>query len=105
MEIFFFNADISRQAADPVQPVVEKVNHYTGYNNQYSSCDDVLARFSVHGIKLKNVSIRTYAYKTTGSRTTQKICVWFDRTGGFANVPTAFRSIAAIPATRLHFPC
>jgi len=52
-EIFFFNPDIPRQAANPVQLFMKEINDNTYQYNDDPCCDNPFTRFAIHIAKLQ----------------------------------------------------
>lgn len=54
-EIVSFNPDIAGQPADPVQLIVKEINKHPDNYNRQSGDNDILARFTVHNTKLRDL--------------------------------------------------
>jgi hypothetical protein len=59
-EILFFNPDIAREPADPMQLIMKEVNNNTCHNDDHPDHNDPFTRFIVHAIKLDMTIIRFY---------------------------------------------
>ncbi len=60
-EVFFFNADIAGQAADPVQLVMKKINEQPDNCHPDADEDDVFSCFSIHAAKLPEAEIDVHS--------------------------------------------
>jgi hypothetical protein len=53
-EILLFHPDIARQAADPGEFVVEKIDQEADYNNNYSKANDIFSCVLIHFLQFTN---------------------------------------------------
>jgi len=59
-EIFFFNSYIPRQAADPMQFIVKKINEDTDEHYARTNGNDIFSRFAVHLNEEESISKKIF---------------------------------------------
>lgn len=51
-EVFLFYPDITRQPADPVEPVVKKIHNQTGHNDHSTNDQHAFSGMAIHAAKI-----------------------------------------------------
>jgi hypothetical protein len=59
-EIFFFNPDVSRQPADPVQFIVKEIDDHSQQNDHDSRHNYVFAGIAIHAAKLNLLTVYSF---------------------------------------------